>query len=74
MQIPLAVPLSHRWAIRVMEMKQDQIEAIRMAILAALMHHKPDYRSPARLDHAAKVIGDFVVGALDDLNAKMEQG
>lgn len=38
-----------------------------MAVLAALMHHKPDYRSPGRLDEAAKVIGRFVIGALNDM-------
>lgn len=44
-----------------------------MAILAALMHHKPDYRSPGRLDQAAKVIGEFVIGALDDLGVGGEK-
>jgi hypothetical protein len=40
-------------------------EKIKMAIFAALMHHKPDYRSGAKLGEAAKVIADFVEAELD---------
>lgn len=40
-------------------------EKIEMAVLAALMHHKPDYRSPAKLNEAAKVIANFVEAQLD---------
>lgn len=39
---------------------------IQMAVLAALMHVKPDYRSPRRLDECASTIADFVEGALKD--------
>lgn len=41
-------------------MKHD----IQMAVLAALMHHKPDYRSPKKLDEAAAIITDFVMAAM----------
>ena len=40
-------------------------EKIQMAILAALMHHKPDYRSPRKLDEAAKIITEFVEAELN---------
>ena len=40
-------------------------EKIELAVLAALMHHKPDYRSASKLDEAAKVIADFVEAELD---------
>jgi hypothetical protein len=39
----------------------ERNESIRAAVLAALMHHKPDYRSPTKLDEAAKIIADFVI-------------
>jgi hypothetical protein len=35
-------------------------EIIQRSVLAALMHVKPDYRSPKRLDAAAGVIATFV--------------
>lgn len=40
---------------------QDIIEG---AVLAALGHIKPDYRSTKRLNDAAKVIAEFVMAAL----------
>ncbi len=42
----------------------EREHAICMAVLAALMHHKPDYRSPKRLDEAAQIITKFVLEAL----------
>jgi len=52
--------------------RQDRNETIRMALLAALGHHKPDYRSVGRLDKSAKVLADFVIGALDELHGNGE--
>jgi hypothetical protein len=45
-----------------------QRDVIQQAILAALMHVKPDYRSARKLDECAGVITDFVEGALRDMN------
>lgn len=39
-------------------------EQIQAAVLAALGHVKPDYRSPKQLDETASVIARFVEGAL----------
>lgn len=41
-----------------------RLETIQRAILAALGHVKPDYRSAAALDNAAGVIAQFVDGEL----------
>lgn len=43
----------------------DARHKIEIAALAALTHHKPDYRSPRKLDEAAKVIADFVEAELN---------
>lgn len=41
-------------------------DTIERAAMAALMHAKPDYRSPKRLNEMAVIISDFVEGALLD--------
>jgi hypothetical protein len=43
-----------------------RLEIIQSAILAALGHVKPDYRSPRQLDETARQIAVFVDGALDE--------
>ena len=48
-----------------MKNRSARREKIELAVLAALMHHKPDYSSGAKLDKAAKVIADFVEAELD---------
>lgn len=53
--------------------KAERNMAIRASILAALGHHKPNYRSVGRLDESAKIIANFVVGALDELELKREE-
>jgi hypothetical protein len=44
---------------------EPRIAKIERAVMAALMHHKPDYRSPRRLNEAAAVIAAFVEGELE---------
>jgi hypothetical protein len=51
----------------------SQKHTIQCAVLAALMHVKPDYRSPERLDDAARVIADFVIGAIGDENKRLRE-
>lgn len=51
-----------------------RIELIQKATLAALMHVKPDYRSPKRLDDAARVIAEFVDAELRADDAKQMEG
>ncbi len=43
----------------------DRNTEIQAAILAALMHHKPDYRRPVTLDKSASIIANFVIDKLD---------
>ena len=47
-------------------MDTGRTHIIERAVMAALMHWKPDYRSPRRLNEAARVITKFVEEALDD--------
>lgn len=43
----------------------SNMEVIQRSVLAALGHVKIDYRSPKRLDEAAKVIAEFVIAEMD---------
>ena len=47
------------------EAEEERNQKIERAILAALMHVKPDYRSPSRLDDCARTIAQFVIAELD---------
>lgn len=49
--------------------RQQRDEAIERAIMAGLMHHKPDYGGPSQLDKSAMILSRFVISELDAIGA-----
>jgi hypothetical protein len=48
-------------------------EKIEMAVLAATMHVKPDYRSPHKLSEFAQTVTKFVERELDRVGPAIDQ-